>query len=168
MEQKAPLTEEKLFQLLTYIESVKISDWDWIRLLVDGINNKTIKVKVKRWADNFKDKNPDFYPLDLSRIDTWSTYTGCYDITFYNKTVYNKPKNKLECKVVVYDGDPVYGYRNGKKFDAVLTLPNEYIHKLAHLIDYKLTWVVDEEYTKHLDNLKHDWLVKRKQEITYQ
>lgn len=82
------MKNKKLFEILTLVKCVRSRRWDDVKKIVGFI--PPFEVKEKKWGYEYKQDNSD-YPLDLSKIETWSTYDDCIDIVFLNEN------NKLVC-----------------------------------------------------------------------
>jgi len=98
---------EKLFELLTLVDGITSRRWETVTQLVDVIESGGATIKDKKWGASYKQNNPDWYPLNLDKIGTWSTYGDtCVDLYFSNDTTDNNghPNNQLVCKVKIYDG----------------------------------------------------------------
>jgi len=75
------MTNKKLLEILTLVNSVKSSRWNDVRKVVETM--ASIEVKEKKWNEKYKQDNPEWYPLDLSKIETWSTYDcECINLVF--------------------------------------------------------------------------------------
>ena len=142
---------KSLFSLLTHVGYVRSTRWDDVCKIVELM--PSIKVQKKKWFDKFRQNNPDIYPLDLTKLDTWSTSeANCIDLVFKNDN------NKLICDVKIYDGNFFDGYREKLRFTAKLVMPNKYIKKLEKKILYGLDSLAEEEYNNHLKNQKKLWV----------
>ena len=95
---------KKLFDILTLVDGVKSSNWADVMKIVETM--PSIEVMEKKWNEKYKQDNPEWFPLDLSKIATWSTCDGeCINLRFSNEN------NKLICNVSIYDGVIMNGYR---------------------------------------------------------
>lgn len=130
---------EKLFELLTLVDGVKSKRWETVMSLVDLIAKGSVTIKEKKWNDTWKQNNPEYYPLDLAEIKTWSTYDDtCIDLQFSNDTKKDNghQNNQLVCNVKIYDGNSFGVERQQLRFEALLWLPTSYIHT----IDQRIEW----------------------------
>lgn len=153
------MTNEKLFELLKLVGGVNYNHCRGVRPLVDLIKeDKSIVIK-KEWHDSFKKDNPDYYPLDLSKIETWSTYDDCVDINFTNLN------DKLYCRVRIYDGDNFNGYRKNLRFTAELILPNKYLKQIAPTVESYFESYLSDAYETHLENTKKLFIFNLRNEI---
>jgi hypothetical protein len=152
------MTNKKLFEILTLVNSVKSSRWNDVIKLVETM--ASIEVKEKKWYYKYKQDNPEWYPLDLSKIETWSTYDGeCINLCFSNKS------NKLICEVSIYDGDNMNGYRKNLRFTATLIMPNSFIKEIEQKILYALDRLAENSYDDYLENQKKLWMSNFKSQI---
>ena len=152
------MNNKKLFEVLTLVRSVRSSRWNDVRNIVELM--PSIEVKEKKWNEKYKQDNPEWYPLDLSKIETWSTYEGeCIDLVFSNEN------NKVVCKVSIYDGDNMRGYRRDLRFTATLIMPNSFIKELEQKILYALDKLAEYSYEDYLETQKKLWMANFKSQI---
>ena len=152
---------QKLFEILTLVGGVWSYQWDYVMAIVEVIADGTATVEHKEWYDSFKKEHPEFYPLDLSVIRTWSTFEKCVHLSF------GVENNKLKCEAIIYDGSNFGGYRTGKRFEAVIILPESFIFVIERSIENKFDTYLENAYNKHLEQQKNKWISKlRKQIIT--
>lgn len=145
------MTEEKLFELLTLLKEVRSSSWITVGKIVELM--PYIEVKEKKWNQKYKQDNPEWFPLDLSKIETWSTYDGeCIYLVFSNEN------NRLVCNVSIYDGDNMNGYRTSLRFTATLIMPNSFIKEIEQIILYKLEILAEDSYEDYLETQKKLWI----------
>ena len=152
---------EKLFEILTLVDGIRHKKWSTVRQLVDLIAAGSVTIKEKKWNDSFRQKNPDYYPLNLGEIKTWSTYDDtCIDLRFTNDTTEDNgcPNNQLVCTVKIYEGDSFSGFRKGLRFEATLWLPTSFIHNIEQSIKWALESYLEDAYEKHLENQKKLWI----------
>jgi hypothetical protein len=153
------MKNEKLFKILAIVGKVKSNSWNDVRKIVDIM--PSVKIKQKKWVDEFKIKHPDIYPLDLSKTQTWSTYDGeCINLVFSNK------ENKIICEVSIYEGDNMRGYRTNLRFTATLVMPDSFIKELEKKILYALDQFAEDAYEEYLESKKKLWLLNFKSKIT--
>ena len=152
------MNNKKLLEILTLVNSVKSSRWNDVRKIVELM--PSIEVKEKKWNEKYKQDNPERYPLDLSKIETWSTYDGeCINLVFSNDN------NKVICKVSIYDGDNMNGYRRNLRFTATLIMPNNFIKELEQKILYALDRLAENSYEDYLETQKELWMSNFKSQI---
>jgi len=159
---------EKLFELLTLVNGVKSKQWAIVMQLVDEITKDGAITKDKQWNDSWKQNNPLFYPLDLDKIKTWSTYDiTCIDLQFSNDTSKDngQPNNQLICKVKIYEGNSFDGKRQQLRFEALLHLPTAFIHAIEHQIEWAFGTYLEEAYENHLEAQKKLWISNMRSEI---
>jgi hypothetical protein len=151
---------KKLFEILTLVKSVRSRRWNDVLLLVNEINNNTVDVKEKKWHEKYKQDNPDYYPLELSEIRTWSTYEDeCIDLEYYIEN------DKLVCKATIYDGDNFNGERRNIRFTAKLWLPNSFAHTIEAKISYGLDRMAEDAYEDYLETQRKLWVSNFKSQI---
>lgn len=147
------MTNKKLFELLIILNGLKCTKWKTVMDVVDCIQNDKVEIIKKQWNDSFKQKNPEYYPLNLSDIHTWSTFDdyGCIDLQFENKN------GKLWCDVKIYEATSFRG-RSDVRFTAKLIFPNKFIKKLETNISWKFDNYSEDEYEKFLRTQKQNWI----------
>ncbi len=163
---------EKLFELLTLVNGVTSTKWETVIQLVDQISKGSVIVEEKKWADSWKQKEPKCYPLDLSKRETWSTYNNgeCVYLKFSNAATKNKgrKKNKLVCDVRIFDGHFFDGRRTDLRFEALLLLPDKFIHTIAERIEVYFDDYLNCAYEDHLESEKRIWIQNLRTEIIKQ
>ncbi len=151
------MTTQKLMDVLHIVEHVKSSKWNTVLKILDVFDE--VQTIEKKWG-NETAKPQDIYPLDLSNIDTWSTYEyTCIDLTFKNEG------NNLTCFAKIYDGDNLYGDRGDLKFTAKLKLPNSFVQILENLIIHRLDEVSKQAYEYMKEVEKRNWIQEFKNRI---
>lgn len=152
---------EKLFEILEIVNGVHSNKWSDVIKIVPLM--PSIKIEAKKWSDTYKQENPKWYPLDLSKIETWSTYGGeCVDLMFSNKS------NKLYCNVKIYNGDPFGGFRKGLRFSATLIMPTNFIKEIEDKLVYALNRLASNSYDEYLENQREIWIADFKNKIINQ
>lgn len=150
----------KLFEILSLVKWVKCTRWNDVMKIVE--NMALIEVVEKKWFVKYKADNPEWYPLDLSQLKTWSTYEHeCINLSFSNIN------NKLCCNVNIYEGDNLTGHRKELRFTAKLIMPSSYIEELSEKILNALDRVAEDSYYHHLENQKKLWMANFKDQILY-
>ncbi len=151
------MKKSKLLQILKTVGHVRSAQWRIVMLLVESIKSKEAIVKKKKWEIDYK-KNQKLYPLDLSKIYTWSTFNGtCVDLYF---TTEKNDLHNFHCYVKIYDGDSFHGHRTNLRFTAELFLPSSFLHKIENEIMCEFNSHLENEYEKHLEKQKQDWINK--------
>lgn len=146
------MNKKKLFDLLTLLGGVMSIKWEMVCFLVDSINLQAIIVSGK-WNDDWKQSKPEYYPLQLKKINTWSTHDDtCIDLHFYTK------EHQLHCTAKIYDGDSFNGDRKNLRFTAVIILPISFIDNLEPSIISKLNRYMDNAYEDYLETQKALWI----------
>ncbi len=109
---------------VSLFDGVESDRWQTVCDIVACINGEEsnyVSIVEKKWDDTFKEKYLKYFPLDLSKIETWSTYSdsGCIDLKFKNNA------GKLYCTAKIYDVDNFGGRISRKRlrFAAELILP---------------------------------------------
>lgn len=149
---------KKLFEILALVNGVESNKWSDVRKIVEYM--PLIEVKQKKWSEIFKQKHTDIYPLDLSKIETWSTYDGeCINLIFTNQN------NKLCCNVKIYDGDNMNGHRRNLRFTATLVMPNKFMKELEQKILYALDRFAQKSYDEYLENKEKLWILNFKSKV---
>ena len=151
---------EKLFELLALVNGVKIRRWNTVMKIVDYIDKGTVDIKEKKWDNLYKESNPQYYPLDLSKIDTWSTFEDtCVELIFHVDLI------KLICDVKIYDGESFGGHRKKLRFTATLWMPNAFIHEIENNVNWAFETYLEDAYENHLEAKKKLWIDNLKNEI---
>lgn len=147
---ESKIKKQKLLEILTLVEGVKSNKWNDVREIVELM--PFIEVKEKKWHEKYKQDNFEWYPLDLLKIETWSTYEGeCINL------VYSNENDKVVCSVSIYDGDNMNGYRRNLRFTAILIMPNNFIKKIEQKILYALDRLAEDSYEDYLETQKKLW-----------
>lgn len=159
MKQKK-IGKKKLFDLLFLVNGVKDNMGRLTSSIIACFNsdNKP-EIISKAWGWDYKNENPKYYPLDLSSSNLWSTYEGCYSITFSNE------KGKLKCSSTIFDGSSFDGRRKEIKFKAEFILPSDFIFLLQEKIMYSLDSYIERKHDEYLLEQKAIWIDTLKKEI---
>ena len=140
----------KLFQKLEIIKSVTLCDWSSVMLIVHQIKEGLATISNKKWEDPDKERFPNFYPLNLEDISTWSTFSEtCIILKF------QIDRANLICDVQIYDGDNFNGERKELRFSAKIKFNQSFVYALADCIDY--------DFKEHLSYLHQEYLKDKKQ-----
>jgi hypothetical protein len=115
----------------------------------------SVTVIESKWHDSFKQDHPDMYPLDLSKMETWSTYSDCVSLTF--KMINSK---FIGCDVVVHNGDNLYGHVTDIRFTATLKIPYTFLSEIKNDIKWAFEYYCQGQYEDHLRNQKEEWVRK--------
>jgi len=156
---------KKLFKLLTIVGEIKSTYWSTVMEIVGcpaaKIKGYFDKVKVldKKWHDGYKSQNPEYYPLDLSNLTTWSTFNRCIELTF------TLVKTKLHCHAKIYEGSNFHGGRQKLRFTADLIMPNNFIRVLEDNILSSFNYYLEDQYDIYLETQKINWITDLKNKI---
>jgi hypothetical protein len=151
------MNQKELIKALSIIGEVKVSRWQTVRDIVAQFSPR--QVIRKEWLDQFQKDHPDLYPLDLSDIETWSTYESCVDLSFQLKD------RKLHCDARIYEGESMSGNRTDVRFEADLKLPIAFIRKIKSEIEYSFDNFLSNSYDEHLRRKRIAWINNLKEEI---
>ena len=144
---------ERLSSILTLIGGVQSRKWETVMQLVERIADGSATVKHKKWEDDWKQEHPQYHPLDLSEIKTWSTYDDtCIDLRFTNDN------SQLACEVKIYDGDSVRGERRKLRFEAFIWLPSSFLRVIEQRIGWAFDSFLEDAYEQHLEMQKKLWI----------
>ena len=151
--EKKSLTKKQLFNLLTLVGGVRVSQWKMVRIIVKYLNDnpEIVETAKSEWVDYVK-KITDA-KLDLTKIDTWSTHEGC--IIFDFKTL---AARRISCKAIVWDGDNMDGHRTGIRFKAEFILPANFIEELRDNIGWEFDRFLEDAYETHLKVQKANYI----------
>lgn len=144
------MTDKKLREILTLIDGVTAYRWTSLVEIVKCINKS--KVVKKKWADSFKQDRPEHYPLDLTDINTWSTYDGCFSLKYCIEG------KKLVCYAVIYNGESYRGNRTTQRFTAKIILPLRFIRKIREYIMDSFDEYLDREHKSYLKQKEDKWI----------
>lgn len=154
------MTTQKLFEILSLVNGVRSRQWQMVRQLVKQIGEGGVTVKTKRWNDDWK-QNSKYYPLDLTKIETWSTFDDtCIDLQFRNDG-----QNNLVCEARIYDGDSFNGHRQRLRFEATLLLPTKFLQNIEPLIKWAFDAYLEDAHIKYLEEQKQKWIAKKRADI---
>lgn len=145
-----------LIKKLKLVESVSVQRWSMVQQLVNAINSGDAVVLEKKWFDNYKQSKPEYYPLDLTKISTWSTMDYGINLKFY----YNE---SLFCKVIISDVSNYRGLISSSRFEALLKLNDSFINEIEGAIEYRFDVILEREYEDELERQKKEWINKRKE-----
>jgi hypothetical protein len=110
-----------LFKKLKIIDGmihIYSNKWNIVRFIVDNLDK--IKIIEKFWYDEYRQNNLECHPLNLDKIETWSTFDNdCIDIKLYLN------KNKVYLDIVIWEGGILNGERKLRRFFVKLQLPLE-------------------------------------------
>lgn len=152
---------KKLFEILRLVNNVYSTRWNDVISIVNVIKNKQAKVIEKKWHEQFKFNNPNYYPLELSKIETWSTFDDdCIHLDYYIEN------DKLFCKAHIYNGNSFDGHITTLRFTATIELPDSFVHSIENKINYALDRMAENAYKEHLENQKKNWMSNFKSKIT--
>lgn len=161
------MTQKKLYKILDLLGPVQIFGsykWDIVTKLVASIATKEAEVIHKEWHDTFKKNNPQYYPLDLGVISTWSTFSDtCVDIMIAH--VEDSKKKKLHCLAKIYDGDSFGGQRTRLRFTAEIYLPKPFILNVEHSLIRALDRHAELQYEQYLSDQMQMWTDALKRKI---
>jgi len=146
--------QEKLFKILKIIKDIQFNKW-WV---VNWINDNYSSIKIidKTWNDRFRQDDE----LDLSKIETWSTYDSCFEFRFSIND-----KNQLHCFSQIFDGGLLYGERKKLRFTTNLIFPDHFILHLDHEINFQFNRHLEKEYECFLLEQKRNWCDNKRKEL---
>jgi hypothetical protein len=152
------MKNKELLKLLIKLNGITQYSWSSVYNIVKAMP-KT-KILESEWCDDYK-KDKTYYPLNLSKIDTWSTFDNstCIILRYYVSN------NKLICDVKINNGDSFDGYFRSERFTAKIQLPIGFIKNLSDSIEYKLQSHLDGEYDDYLKKKENEWKNKLRAEI---
>lgn len=143
----------ELTKVLKHIKAVEVGSWNRVLAIVKMIQSGA-RVLEKEHADDFKRSHPESYPLDLSEIDTWSTYDGCVSIMLqFNKA------NKLIANIHLYNGDIMNGSKTSLRFTAKIELPNYFLNckSVKEQLTRALNIHAELAYKEYLKDVQEKW-----------
>lgn len=148
------ITQKKLVGILMLVGKVRSNSWNAVReLVLTGIADSKTVILEKKWADSYKNNNPDWYKLDLTSINTWSTHDGeCIEL------YYAIENGKLICNARIYDGYILDGRRKELRFTANIQLPMSFIRTIEGKILYALDKLAEFSYEDYLEQQRREWI----------
>lgn len=145
-----------LIKKLKLVESVSVQRWSMVQQLVNAINSGDAVVLEKKWFDAYKQNNLEHYPLDLSKISTWSTLDYGINLKFW----YNE---SLFCKATISDVNNYPTFISSSRFEALFKLNESFINEIEGTIEHRFDLVLEREYEDELERQKKEWINKRKE-----
>jgi hypothetical protein len=142
------MTTEKLIKALKICRSVYSCRWNVVCAIVSQIEQKQATISSKEWGIKYKRDNPSWYPLDLSKRDTWSAMENGIDLRF---SIF---RNRLVCEANIYNCNSFDGERLEERFSVKLLLPNSFIQEIEVPIMRKIERMVEDEY--HAEQIKKE------------
>ena len=143
---------------LEYIWSVTSNSWDICREICFE-KDKIVQSKI--WGAKHKNDNIEYYPLDLNKIEKWSTMDSSEGI----QLTFSLKDDKILCDASIYDCESFGGERMSLRWKAVFELPLTFITKISGSIERKLNRELDYEYESYLEFQKTLWIINHKLEI---
>ena len=150
---------EKLIKKFNICDEIYVSKNTLNHIIVKYIKEGKVEEVSKRWNEDFKNKNINFYPLDLSDSGNWSTYEDCTELKL--KMI----DGKISCIATIYRGYNMDGRRMEKKFTCGLVLPIEFIFELEYYINSKYKRYLNNLYEEHLETQRELWIEKTNIEL---
>lgn len=158
------MTTKKLLEVLKLVKFVNDTDWKSVMRLVEFLNkNKNVVVREIKWEgkNRYKNTSLDWYPINILKIETWSTFNDCVDI------LYSIENNKIICSATIWDGDMLDGYKTDKRFTVELEMPNAFVLTLEKDILRKLDFHLKKKYDEYLENQRKNWIETERKKILY-
>lgn len=153
------MNAKELKEVLLLVNNIYVQKWQILVDVVNEIKNNNAEILNSAWSDKFKQNNPEYYPLKLNNIDTWSTFERCVNFNFSIES------NKLRSDIIIWDGNSFDGFPTTERFRVVLYLPDSFILKLSNQIEWKFNLLVSESYDKYLEKKRLDWMAKEKKKL---
>ena len=144
--------------MLSLTNGCDVSSWENILTIVKYIKEDKATIISKEWL-NGNDRFPELYPLDLTELKTWSTYSRCVDIRCYTQG------KKLICDTTIHDGDNFSGYPTRRRFTAIVGVPIKFIKYIKDDIECDFDEYMNDKYRQYLLTIKSKWITKSKQKI---
>jgi len=158
---KKEISQKAITRMLETVGSYTDYKWKTVVLIHNYIvNDENTMVISKEWKDSFK-KNDSYYPLDLTKIETWSTYdgAGCIQLKF------TLSSGCLNCIAQINDGRTFDGSFQNERFAAEIQLPLYFLHNIEKVIETKFNYHLEDEYERHLETQKQLWMINRREKI---
>lgn len=146
------MTTKKIIQVLgTTLAGVSENSWEILTKLVDAIEEGKAIVREKRWADDYKEINKDYFPLDLSKMETWSTFDNGRRLYFYIEN------EELLCDAKIYSGN-FLGERTDLKFSAKIKLDISFAKELEKAVLASINRLAAGAYEDYLEAQRKFWI----------
>jgi hypothetical protein len=137
-----------LLKKLKYVEQVHLFDRAGTstasvlhKLLVNG----EAIVLEKQWHDDYKNKNPQYYPLNIEKDhgpdtpnwkdktwnELWTTYESCRDIKVTTEG------RDIVCMITIWNGENFEGFRKNKRWSAKIKLKAKHLSEFKSSIEYR-------------------------------
>lgn len=147
------MNQKELKKALTVLGSITVTNDKVCDKVIKLIQDGSATIVSKAWADGFKNKNPKYYPLDLTLDSTWVTYQ---DYKFIYITVDN---NSLCCDIRCFTHKAIEG--KVIKFTAEIKLPIRHINIFNDSITYEIKRHCDHLYDDYLEEQRQQWIAKK-------
>ena len=103
-------------------------------------------------VDSYMDYTPDNYK-------SWSTFDKCRELSL------SLSGDKLECKISIWNGEPLRGTRKNKRLFAKFTAPISLISDFESRINYDFEVTLREEYKAKLKAKENAFIKNRAKDI---
>ena len=144
------MNTKELVKALTYLESVTGYEWDLVRGIVDRIADGEAVVLSSEWL-NWKKGHAEFYPLNLSVINTWSTQEEGVNLKFFMQG------GNVICEAIIADiSRDRGGFNPENRFRATIQLKQSFVRSIDGLIEGKLYAKASRAYDDYLEKQKQE------------
>ncbi len=134
---------------LDKIGALRVIGHDKGMIIRKAIKDGTADVTSFVWNDDWRNKNPDLYSVDLTTIDMWSTYQNCVELRITRQL----------CSIILYDGRGFDGSRGFKRWEASVTINSATLKKFSSYIHSEMTHKSKCAYKKMLEEKELEWRV---------
>lgn len=138
-----------LKQRLAKTGPIRITNWNVVQSLCKLILEESITVESSEWNDDYKN-SADWHVLDLTNMETWSTYSHLVSMTFYIKN------NKVKCDVIKSD-KASYRYSPTVDWTATLTLKAIHLNLIKSCINSRVEDQAEQAYEEFLYKQRKQW-----------
>jgi hypothetical protein len=138
-----------LIRKLKILKNVSTTSYSLAFKIKDLIKNKKIDVVSYDISDSFYNIRKDLMPIEADK--SWITFDNLIfsEFSFFNE--------KLFCEIVVYNGDN-NGFSHGKRFEASVYLPDDFITEIESVIDQNFYYLMKKKYIEHLERERQKWI----------
>jgi hypothetical protein len=145
----------KATKMLKVLKSVTCRQYKVAMLVRENMSD--FEVIEKQWSDSFQQK---YESLDLSKIETWSTYNDCVSLRF----IFVNPL-VAKCEITIWNGEMCYGEKTSRRFTATLMIPTKFLTEIKGAIACDFNRHCSSEYSDFLERQKEEWIDKFKKDV---
>jgi hypothetical protein len=156
--EKTKTNMEQLKKMLILLEDIVLNNhhWNLMMAIVSAIKENNAQVLHKEWTDSFKVKFD--YPLELDKMETWSTFEELVRLKFFMKD------GGLICDAEVHEGS-TWGGPSRPRFKATISLSEAFIQNIDDRLTGAFALRLGNEYEDHLEQKRFKWMEERGRDV---